>query len=810
MAGRIALVGIGPGDPRQMTLAAHEAITAAEVIIGYRPYLELIAESIGDQQQRIVSGMTEELERCRAALEQARAGQRVALISSGDVGVFGMAAPLFELLFAEGWRPGADIEVTVVPGITAASSCAAQLGAPLSHDFCTISLSDQLTPWAVIAERLDAAARADFVIALYNPRSRRRRAHILKAREILLRHRPAETPVAIVESAYRDGERSELCTLADFTDVEISMLSTVIIGNRSTRVRDGLMLTPRGYERKYALADGRVRPGERAGWALGEGGDLETFEHGPRLVPVANAAGSGGAGATGASPNHGTVEPIGAGVDCTDVEQGPADAGAEAALACVQETDREAHSGAGAVRDCPALFLSATSSGQGKTTLAAALARHHHRAGRRVRVFKIGPDFLDPMILARASGAEVERLDLWMVGEPACRRLLYEAAGEADLILVEGAMGLFDGTPSGADLAERFGLPAAVLIDARGMGQTFGALALGLAQYRPGLRLAGVIANRVGSERHVEMISDGMPSEVPFLGALPRLDEAVLPSRHLGLVQAAEIADLEQRLDAAAARLAGTALVELPPPVAFQAPAPGFEPEPDTERMSALTPRRAPEPAPELAPALRPKPAPLLVGRRIAVAHDAAFSFLYAANLRLLRSLGAELSLFSPLRDSAVAADAIYLPGGYPELHLETLAANQAMQRSLRDHVDAGKPLYAECGGMLSLLETLTDKEGRSGCLAGLLPGHGRLQPRLAGLGMQSLATPAGALRGHSFHHSTMETPLTPSTYGIRQRDGGRGEPVYRHGSLTASYLHLYFPSAPAAAAALFIDESRL
>ncbi|WP_338074232.1 cobyrinate a,c-diamide synthase [Halochromatium glycolicum] len=480
------------------------------------------------------------------------------------------------------------------------------------------------------------------------------------------------------------------------------------------------------------------------------------------------------------------------------------------------------------MRACPALFLSAISSGQGKTTLAAALARYHHRAGRRVRVFKIGPDFLDPMILARASGAEVEPLDLWMVGEPACRRLLYEAAGKADLILVEGAMGLFDGTPSGADLAERFGLPAAVLIDARGMGQTFGALALGLAQYRPGLRLAGVIANRVGSERHGEMIAEGIPAQVPFLGALPRLDEAALPSRHLGLVQAAEIADLEQRLDAATAHLAGTALAELPPSVAFQAPAPGFEPEPDTALMSARAPKRAPEPAPEpperasepapepperafeLAPALRPKPAPLLVGRRIAVAHDAAFSFLYAANLRLLRSLGAELSLFSPLRDSAVEADAIYLPGGYPELHLETLAANQAMQRSLREHVDAGKPLYAECGGMLSLLETLTDKDGRSGCLAGLLPGHGRLQPRLAGLGMQRLATPTGVLRGHSFHHSTMETPLTPSTYGIRQRDGGRGEPVYRYGSLTASYLHLYFPSAPAAAAALFIDESRL
>ena len=729
-----------------MTLAARDAIATAEVIVGYRPYVERIAELIGEQLV-IASGMTEELARCRAALEQARVGRRVALISSGDVGIFGMAGPLFELLCAEGWRPdaaaGADIEVTVVPGITAASSCAARLGAPLSHDFCVLSLSDQLTPWAVIAERLDAAARADFVLALYNPRSRRRHESILKARDILLRHRPAETPVAIVESAYRDGERSELRTLADMSDADITMLSTVIIGNRSTRVHDGLMLTPRGYERKYELADGRVRPGERPGRAL---------------------RGAGGAEGKGAAERANAI--------------------ADAAPATVGEPDGEARSSAGAVRHCPALFLSATASGQGKTTLTAALARYHRRAGRRVRVFKIGPDFLDPMILARASGAEVEPLDLWMVGEAACQRLLYEAAADADLILVEGAMGLFDGTPSGADLAERFGLPAAVLIDARGMGQTFGALALGLAHYRPGLRLAGVIANRVGSDRHAEMISRGIPSEVSLLGVLPRLEEAALPSRHLGLVQAEEIADLEQRLDAAAARLAGTALAELPPPV----------PPPVALRAPTV----------DWAPALMPEPRLRLDGLRIAVARDAAFSFLYAANLRLLRALGAELSLFSPLHDSAVEADALYLPGGYPELHLETLAGNQAMQAALRAHVEAGKPLYAECGGMLSLLETLTDKEGRSGRLAGLLPGHGRLQPRLAGLGMQSLAMPAGELRGHSFHHSTMETPLTPTTYGIRQRDGGCGEPVYRHGSLTASYLHLYFPSAPAAAAALF------
>ncbi|WP_200153077.1 cobyrinate a,c-diamide synthase [Chromatium okenii] len=423
---------------------------------------------------------------------------------------------------------------------------------------------------------------------------------------------------------------------------------------------------------------------------------------------------------------------------------------------------------------CPALFLTATASGQGKTTFVAALARYHQRLGRRVRVFKTGPDFLDPMILSRASGAEVLPLDMWMVGAEDCQRALYQAARAADLILIEGAMGLFDGMPSGADLAAQFGIPVAALIDARGMGQTFGALALGLATYRPTLACAGVIANRVASARHAEMIAAGMPPTVPFLGTLPRLPEAVLPSRHLGLVQAEEIADLDARLDAAADAIAATALASLPAPVRFQAPLP--------------------------APAL-PQ---VLTGQRIAVAHDAAFSFLYADNLRTLTALGAALHFFSPLTDAAVDADAIYLPGGYPELHLAALAGNTAMKTALRQHVAAGRPLYAECGGMLYLLDSLRDQAGAGAEMVGLLAGRGQLQTRVAGLGMQELATSLGSLRGHCFHHSTLETALVPLGFSRRQRDGARGEAFYQQGAVRASYLHLYFPSAPAAAAALF------
>ena len=185
-------------------------------------------------------------------------------------------------------------------------------------------------------------------------------------------------------------------------------------------------------------------------------------------------------------------------------------------------------------RACPALFLAAPASGQGKTTVTAALARHHRDLGRLVRVFKTGPDFLDPMILERASGAPVYQLDLWMGGEAHCRQLLYQAASEADLILIEGVMGLFDGDSSSADLATRLGIPILAIIDASHMAQTFGALALGLATYRPGLPFAGVFANRVAGERHYQMLAESLPPGLTALGWLPRdADIAPVSYTHL-------------------------------------------------------------------------------------------------------------------------------------------------------------------------------------------------------------------------------------------------------------------------------------
>lgn len=424
---------------------------------------------------------------------------------------------------------------------------------------------------------------------------------------------------------------------------------------------------------------------------------------------------------------------------------------------------------------CPALFISASASNQGKTTLTAALARLHRRLGRKVRVFKTGPDFLDPMILSQATGQPAYQLDLWMGGEAHCRQLLTEAAQEADLILVEGVMGLYDGDPSSADLARTFGIPVLGIIDGSAMAQTFGAIAHGLATYQPDLPFAGVLANRVGSPRHAEMLAASVRAPLHFYGAVMRDSLIELPHRHLGLFQAEEIADLEQRLEHTADALQATDLVNLPPAVAF------------TQESMPAPPR-------------------LLRGVRIAVARDAAFGFLYQANLDLLQAMGAELRFFSPLADGALPeADSLYLPGGYPELHLDQLSGNHAMHTAIRAHHAAGKPILAECGGMLSLLQTLTDHSGRCAPMIGLLPGEAVMQQCLTALALQSVTLPEGTLRGHTYHHSKLECPLAPIAHGLCPNSGKTSESVFRIGRLTASYVHFYFSSDPQAAARLLL-----
>jgi cobyrinic acid a,c-diamide synthase len=448
---------------------------------------------------------------------------------------------------------------------------------------------------------------------------------------------------------------------------------------------------------------------------------------------------------------------------------------------------------------CPALLIAAPASGQGKTTVTAALARLHARQGRRVRVFKCGPDFLDPHWHQLASGAPVHQLDLWMTGQADCARRLHAAAQEADLLLIEGVMGLFDGDPSAADLAQRFGVPVLAVVDASAMAGTFGALAFGLQHYRPGLPWAGVLANRVGSTRHADMLRNGLHDASDWMGALMRVPSgtatgagkagaALLPERHLGLVAAHELADSLERLDAAADALAATPLGQMT--------AGGLQ------RWAVDFP----------APAQVAAVPPLLAGRTVAVGRDAAFCFIYAANVQCLEQMGARVVFFSPLHDAALPdCDAVWLPGGYPELHAAQIAANTGMQASLCAHVAAGKALWAECGGMMALFESITLGDGSTVPLWGLLPGRVTMQKRLAALGPQQLDVAGHTLRGHTFHYSTSDSsaPVVARTSRPGEAQApDAGEALHQQGSVHASYFHAWFPSSPKAVAHLLGGEN--
>jgi precorrin-3B C17-methyltransferase len=264
--GLLSIVGIGPGSAAHTSPAALEAIRGADLIVGYTTYIKLVRPLI-EGKEVVRTGMTEEIGRARAAVDRAKAGAKVAIISSGDGGVYGMAALVFQVLADIGWKRGDSPELRLVPGMTALNSCGSLVGAPFGHDFCAISLSDLLTPWPAIARRIEAAASADFVIALYNPASGRRTRQIVEAHDLIARHRAGNTPVALVKSAYRKLQSAILTDVDHFLEYEIGMLTTVIVGSSNTFVFEGYMVTPRGYANKYTW-DGQALPGQTPGRSL--------------------------------------------------------------------------------------------------------------------------------------------------------------------------------------------------------------------------------------------------------------------------------------------------------------------------------------------------------------------------------------------------------------------------------------------------------------------------------------------------------------------------------------------------------------
>ena len=426
---------------------------------------------------------------------------------------------------------------------------------------------------------------------------------------------------------------------------------------------------------------------------------------------------------------------------------------------------------------CPALMIASPSSGQGKTTFTAALARAHVKQGLKVATFKMGPDYLDPMIHEVATGQTVYNLDLWMMGEQHCKELLFNAAKHNDLILIESLMGLHDNQPSSAEFAKLFNIPALLLMNVAKYAQTAAAIVHGLHNYptttaQP-FTLHGVVGNRVGSENHHRILEETLGEQ--YLGSIRRDDNLQLPHRHLGLIQAQELNNFEQMLDHAAERLINDTftskkMLQLPPVVEF------LQSEFSQPKIISASKH--------------------FTNKTIAIAKDAAFSFIYPANIDYLINNGSTIKYFSPLKNETVPmADMLWLPGGYPELHLTALANNTVTKQSIRDFCEAEKPVLAECGGFIYLLETIEDSQGNSGAMCGVISGKAKLQTRFQGIGMQSRLINNNEIRGHSFHHTAVTTILEPNSYSNKQ-NGKQAEAVYRYKNITATYMHHYFASS--------------
>lgn len=423
----------------------------------------------------------------------------------------------------------------------------------------------------------------------------------------------------------------------------------------------------------------------------------------------------------------------------------------------------------------PGLVLAAPASGSGKTTLALGLARHLRDSGLKIACAKSGPDYIDPAFHEAASGRVCVNLDRWAMRAETLAFLIAEA-GRADLVLCEGAMGLYDGvgaegTGSTAELANFAGWPVVLVVDARGLGASAGPLVAGFARAAGAPAFAGVVFNRVGAPSHAALLREALARhapEIPFLGAVPRDPALAHPERHLGLVQARERADLDGFLDRAAGIVAAHVDVA-------------------SLRAAARASARAPASATPLPP----------LGQRIAVARDDAFAFLYPHVLEGWRRAGAELAFFSPLAGQIpdAACDAIYLPGGYPELHAGKIAAAPFLT-ALR-----GRTVFGECGGYMVLGDGLIDAEGARHAMAGLLPLETSFAARKLHLGYR-LATLRAAhpfgetgavFRAHEFHYSAVlrEGPGDP-LFDVRDARGADLGPVgLRAGGVAGSFIHL-------------------
>lgn len=445
----------------------------------------------------------------------------------------------------------------------------------------------------------------------------------------------------------------------------------------------------------------------------------------------------------------------------------------------------------------PRLVLAAPESGSGKTTVTVGLVAAFRAQGLRVQPFKVGPDYIDPGYHALAAGRPCRNLDAWMLGPDAVRESFTCNTRAADIAVVEGVMGFFDGfgaqdnTGSTAEVAQLLRAPVILIVDARGMARSAAALVKGYHEFAPGLPLAGVILNRVGGEKHVEICTQAIESAagVPVLGYLREDDALRLPQRHLGLVTTTEAGPWQNFIERAAHEV--TATIKLERVLDVSRTALSLSCSPASTQWS---------PVANLEPPVR-----------LAVAQDAAFSFTYPENIELLEEAGAVITCFSPLRDAALpeGVSGVVLSGGFPELYAADLSANVAMHHALRAAHERGVPIYAECGGLMALTEHIVDFDGRRWPMVGLLPGHSVMSGQ-ATLGYRLVEALADGpllaagerVRGHEFHYSRWEgRPAGLSAaYHLLPPNGEPGDPSLagaRLGNLWASYIHLHFLAKP-------------
>lgn len=447
----------------------------------------------------------------------------------------------------------------------------------------------------------------------------------------------------------------------------------------------------------------------------------------------------------------------------------------------------------------PAFVLAGTRSGVGKTTIATGIMGALARRGLRVQPFKCGPDYIDPSYHLMACGAPSRNLDTWLLRHETVLELYGRAARSADVSVIEGVMGLFDGhanlTEQGstAEVAKLLRAPVVLIASAARVARSIAAEVLGFQKFDPSVNIAGVILNGVGSPRHLEFCKPPIEDAtgLPVIGHLPRRDDLRVPERHLGLIPTVEGVVVEEWFDKLTEQVEQTI---------------------DLDRLLELS-RLAD--APEIAPTVFPlEPRPCRT--RVAVAQDKAFNFYYQDSLDLLEAWGAELVHFSPLDDSALPDDigGIYIGGGFPELFVRELAANTAMMQAIRDSHSQGQKIYAECGGLMYLGEALTDFDGQEHPMVGLIPAKSSMSKGRLTLGYREVEALADGVllakgdrvRGHEFHWSVADSPASPeqATYTVRSQDG-RVE-GFRRGSLWASYIHVHLGSRPEMARR-FVEE---